>query len=210
MTLNEIETLIIELQKQVAANTAAIVTLNNTVSNYATTDDLSAIAKQVNTLNNNNTTLQNAVAALDESVSKIDHLQSLLDVEIDTITVNDILQYSNDGKWHNVSPKVIDFGIQTGPNTVGALKDLSDVNITNLTNGQSLIYNGTSGKWVNGIGSGSGSGSIDLSAYLTIADANATYLKLIGGTISGELTVQGLTTLGDNLLVAKGITMYKS
>lgn len=50
MTLIEIETLLKDLQTQVAKNTAAIVTLNNTVSNYATTDDLAAISREINTL----------------------------------------------------------------------------------------------------------------------------------------------------------------
>lgn len=179
------------------------------MSNYATTDDLSAIAKQVNTLSNNNTALQNAVAALDESVSKIDHLQSLLDVEIDTITVNDVLQYADDGKWHNVSPTVLGINSQTGTVAVNALKNLEDVSLSGLTNGQALIYNSSSSKWVNGtVSSSSDSGSVDLSGYLTIDDADNTYLKKTGGIVSGELIVQGLTTLTDNLLVHKGITMF--
>ena len=42
MTLTEIETLLKQLQAQVNANTAAITTLNNALSNYATADDLTA------------------------------------------------------------------------------------------------------------------------------------------------------------------------
>lgn len=99
MTLAEIEILLRQLQEQVISNTAAITTLNNTIANYATTDDLKALATQVNALSVNNVVLQEAVAALDTSVSKIDHLSSLLDVSITNISENDVLQYSADGKW---------------------------------------------------------------------------------------------------------------
>ena len=64
MSLVEIETLLQQLQSEVKANTAAITTLTNTISNYATTDDLTAISKQINTLQNNNILLQNTVATL--------------------------------------------------------------------------------------------------------------------------------------------------
>lgn len=38
------------------------------------------------------------------------------------------------------------------------LSGLTDVDISNPTNGQTLVYNATSGKWENGAGGGGGSG----------------------------------------------------
>lgn len=135
MTLAEIEILLRQLQEQVISNTAAITTLNNTIANYATTDDLKALATQVNALSVNNVVLQEAVAALDTSVSKIDHLSSLLDVSITNITENDVLQYSADGKWQNISPSKLK-GIETDTSTgASSLDGLSDVLLTTVIDG---------------------------------------------------------------------------
>ena len=40
------------------------------------------------------------------------------------------------------------------------LSGLTDVDITNPTDGQTLVYNATSGKWENGAGGGGGSGTL--------------------------------------------------
>lgn len=48
------------------------------------------------------------------------------------------------------------------------LNDLDNVNITNPTNGQTLVYNITSQKWINGSGSGSGSGITTLTSPVRI------------------------------------------
>lgn len=209
MSLTEIETLVLQLQSAVNANTAAIATLNNTVSNYATTDDLAAVSQQINTLQNNNILLQDAVSTLDTSVRKIDHLSKLLDVSINDITENDILQFGNDGKWHNIQPSSL--GISGGGNntTGGATKltDLTDVYISGLSNGQTLVYSSINNKWINSTITNTGGGSENLSGYLTISDAEQLYLLKAGGTITGNLNVEGLTTLGNDLLVTGGITM---
>lgn len=211
MSLVELEQLVLQLQAEIKANTAAIVTLNNTVSNYATTDDLTAISKQINTLQNNNILLQNAVATLDTNVKKIDHLSKLLDVSIENITENDVLQFGNDGKWHNIQPSLLGISNGGSTSTGGATKlaDLSDVYLSGLSNGQTLIYSTVNNKWINStIQNGNGGTSGDLSKYLTINDAEKLYLLKSGGTITGSLNVQGLTTLDNNLLVSGGITMY--
>ena len=91
MSLKEIETLLLQIQTEVKANTAAIATLSKSLSNYATTDDLSAISNKINTLQNNNVLLQDAIATLNTSVKKIDHLSYLQDILINNISENDIL-----------------------------------------------------------------------------------------------------------------------
>lgn len=212
MALNEIETLLNNLQQQVAANTDAIATLIDTVSNYATTDDLSAIANQVNVLQNNNVLLQNAVAALNVDIDKIDHLSKLRDVSINNITENDVLQFGNDGLWHNIQPAKL--GISGGAgNSSGATKlsELTDVYISGVSNGQTLVYSSISNRWINQNIETSGSGgNEDLSKYLTAADAQKLYLPITGGTITGPLTVKGLTNLGNDLLVTGDITFYNT
>lgn len=212
MTLNEIEVLITNLQREVAANTAAIVTLNDTVSNYATTDDFNALSKQINTLQNNNILLQDTVAALKVDVSKVDHLSKLNDVSINDITENDVLQFGNDGLWHNIQPSKL--GISGGSSGSGGatkLSELTDVYISGVSNGQALVYSSISNRWINSNIETSGSGgSGDLSKYLTAADAQKLYLPIAGGTITGPLTVKGLTNLGNNLLVTGGITFYNT
>lgn len=209
MSLAEIENLLLKLQAEVKANTAAIVTLNNTVSNYATTDDLTAISKQINTLQNNNVLLQDAVSALNTSVAKIDHLSRLQDIVINNITEDDILQYGNDGKWHNVQPSTL--GITGGSGSTSSatkLSDLTDVFISGVSNGQALVYSSINNKWINATIQTNSGNTGDMSGYLTTKDAQLLYLPLTGGTITGPLTVTGLTNLGDDVLVTGGVTMY--
>lgn len=76
--------------------------MNNTISNYATTDDLNAIATDLNVLQQNNTLIQNDLNALKTAVENSDHLNKLIDVEIKDLTEGDVLIYGNTGKWHNV------------------------------------------------------------------------------------------------------------
>lgn len=209
MSLAEIENLLLKLQAEVKANTAAIVTLNNTVSNYATTDDLTAISKQINTLQNNNVLLQDAVSALNTSVAKIDHLSRLQDIVINNITEGDILQYSSDGKWHNIQLSGLDINTGTsGSGSVTKLSDLTDVFISGVSNGQALVYSSINNKWINATIQTNSGNTGDMSGYLTTKDAQLLYLPLTGGTITGPLTVTGLTNLGDDVLVTGGVTMY--
>ena len=207
MTLLEIEQLLSQLQQQITSNTAAIVTLNNTISNYATTDDLNAIATSLNVLQQNNTLIQNDLNALKTTVENSDHLNKLIDVEIKDLTEGDVLIYGNTGKWHNVQTDFIGSSEPSGPASgVTKLNDLADVRLSTLYDGQSLVYNSSINMWVNTtISSG---GSTD-GNYLTKVQADNLYLSRYGGTVTGDLTITGLTTINNNLLVKGGITMYK-
>ena len=107
------------------------------MSNYATTDDFNALSKQINTLQNNNILLQDTVAALKVDVSKVDHLSKLNDVLINNITENDVLQFGNDGLWHNVQPTKLGIsGGASGSGGVTKLSELTDVYISGVSNGQ--------------------------------------------------------------------------
>lgn len=208
MTLAEIEILLRQLQEQVTANTAAITTLQNNLTQYATTDDLKTLSTQVNILLDNNDTLQEAVAALDTSVKKIDHLETLLDVDVNNITENDILQYSNKGKWQNIQPSMMNGVVNNNPMGAFNLNGLSDIMLTNVTDGQFLVYDAQLGYWTNKTVNVSSGGTGDLSDYMTFADAKRLYLPLTGGTLTGPLTVKALVTAEDNVIVHKALTMY--
>lgn len=202
MTLLEIEQLLSQLQQQIISNTAAIVTLNNTISNYATTDDLNAIAANLNVLQQNNILIQNDLNTLKDAVDNSDHLDKLIDVEIKNLTEGDVLCYGSTGKWHNIQANLTGSSGSTG--NVTRLDDLSDVRLSTLSDGQSLVYNSAIGMWINTTVSSSGSGG----NYLTKDYADSLYLSKYGGTVNGDLTITGFTTINDNLLVKGGITMY--
>lgn len=209
MTQLEIENLLLQLQQQVIANTAAIETLNDTISNYATTDDFVALTNQINTLQNNNIVLRTDLNTLSTAVTKVDHLGKLLDVEInDPLTEGDILLYGNTGKWHNV--KANDLIPELPTNAVRSLNDLEDVQLTGLTNNHVIMYDSGLGKWTNHKVDAGIDDNMDLTKYLTKTEAAMIYLPLTGGTITGDLLVKGFTTIDNNLLVSGGITMYNN
>lgn len=77
------------------------------MAQYATTDDLKELTSLVRSLQGDVTTLNNNVGELDTLVERINHLSTLKDVTITYITEGDLIQYSSDGTWHNVSPAVL-------------------------------------------------------------------------------------------------------
>lgn len=206
MTLLEIEQLLSQLQQQIISNTAAIVTLNNTISNYVTTDDLNAITANINVLQQNNVLIQNDLRSLKNAVDNSDHLDKLIDVEIKDLTEGDILYYGSTGKWHNIQANLSSSGSSGSSSGVTKLNDLSDVRLNSLSDGQSLVYNSSIGMWTNATVS-SGGGSVN-GNYLTKDYADDLYLSKYGGTVNGDLTISGLTIINNNLLVKDGITMY--
>ena len=164
-------------------------------------DNVNELIELVKELQKKVDTLANSVATLDTKVQKLNYLQKLLDVEIDTLTFGDILQYSNDGKWHNIQPSKIFVSQSGGSSGASKLTDLSDVVVSNPSNGQVLTYNSLDRKWYNNtISSGGGGG--DLSNYLTRAEAAAIYYPITGGAITGNVRIEG------DLLVTGGITLY--
>lgn len=217
MTLDELEIKLSNLQKQIEDNTAALITLSNNLKEYATKDDLNELTIQVKELLSVNTTLQNTVGEITFRVNKVDHLSTLLDVSTDNITVNDVLQYGSDGKWHNIQPHLLKFPtVDNGSNssTAISLSSLTDVYLSNLKDGQILTYSELRNKWVNKtIETNDDSGNTnvgDLSGYLTLEDAKKTYLPLSGGTLTGALTVNKQLDVTGNILATGGITTYNN
>ena len=164
-------------------------------------DNVNELITLVRQLQTTVDTLSTAVAELDTKVQKINHLQKLLDVEIQSLTIGDLLQYSNDGKWHNIQPSAL-FVSTTQTGGVTKLSELSDVIISNPPYNQALTYNSLDGKWHNNTIETGGGSTGDLSEYLTKAEAALTYFPLSGGDINGNVKIIG------NLLVTGGITAY--
>ena len=77
------------------------------MAQYATKDELNELTGLVRTLQGNVQTLDTSVGELDTLVERINHLSTLKDVTVTYITEGDLIQYSSDGTWHNVSPAVL-------------------------------------------------------------------------------------------------------
>lgn len=77
------------------------------MAQYATKDELNELTGLVRTLQGNIKTLDTSVGELDTLIERINHLSTLKDVTITYITEGDLIQYSSDGTWHNVSPAVL-------------------------------------------------------------------------------------------------------
>lgn len=152
-----------------------------------------------------NETLQDAVATVSDRIGKVDHLSTLLDVETNNLTFNDVLQYGNDGKWHNIQPSALGIVDETDLNKPVNLSDLDDVIISNVSNGQTLIYNNLTKKWVNGVIEPDDD-DINFDDYLLTEDARKLFFPITGGLLNGPLEVKGLTTIDNNLLVKGEIT----
>lgn len=185
------------------------------MTSYVTIDDYNKTVNDLKTAIANITTLSIELAAIKATLNKINHLSKLLDVEINDLTEDDILQYSNNGKWQNV--KLSDLkGSTNSSSSVTTLGALTDVSITGQTNGQALIYDSSLNKWVNKNVTVNTPTNVDLSGYLTKAEARTTYLPLTGGVINGTLqvnktlVVKEMTTVEDNILAHGGITMYNN
>ena len=162
-----------------------------------TIEELEILVKQLRIEVN---TLKDSVATLSTQVSK-EFLQKLQDVKIDDqsapLTFGDVLQYGNDGKWHNIQPTKLGISNNGSNSSATRLSELLDVNIVGQYNGQVLTYSSAYNAWVNKEPSKSDS---DLSDYLTKQEAENTYFKLNGGTINGDVTING------TLLTKKMIT----
>lgn len=85
-----------------------------------------------------------------------------------------------------------------------ALDDLDDVTLSNLQNGQALVYNSSTGQWVN---TTIQAGGIDETAlaqyltnnqYLTMPTGDGRYVKKAGDTMTGTLTLSTTGTVSYN------------
>lgn len=167
-------------------------------------DNVQELITRVKELEQKVDTLSSLVTSLQDKVNRTNTLSGLLDVQITDLTFEDLLQYSSDGKWHNIKVSSLDIVDDRPIQGASALSNLSDVSISSPSNGQALVYSSSSKKWSNVTLETGGGGSVDLSDYLTKSEARITYFPFSGGTITGDVT------MNKNLLVQGGITCYGS
>lgn len=84
----------------------------------------------------------------------------------------------------SINNKYVDtrIGARTGPTQ---FKDLSDVVINSVSGGQSVIWNATTSKWVNG--------SVSVGGYLSTTTAASTYVPYTGASDNLDLGLNSLT-----------------
>lgn len=194
MTQEQIETLLTQLQQQVQLNTTAIQQLSNQFNNYVTLSTYYSTNNTVNTNQSAISTLQQQVAALQTSIGLVNKVSKLIDVNITNVTKDDLLQWDGD-RWTNIKPSKL--GI-SGSSGNMSLEGLSDVSISNKSNGQALVWSNSLGKWTNGTVSG-GSGGLDVSAMWEALAAN-TGEQINPSHITGALSLRGLTVNGSTVL----------
>jgi len=133
--------------------------------------------------------------------------------DITSHSINDLADVNTTGVsdgyiliWNNTTLK------WEAKDLILSLNDISNVKITNPSNREILIYEYNTGNWINSTLSAAGISTVD-----HLHDNR--YLKLTGGTITGNLTVNGslkvnnisassnYLTIGNNLTVNGGLTV---
>lgn len=129
------------------------------------------------------------------------------------------------GFWTEQYLSALGNGGGGGTGGATALTDLVDVAVSNPTNGQALVYNATTGKWTNQtIGGGADMATVwsalasatneqinashlanALSGYAQTS-ALANYLPIAGGTVTGNLSVDGTIAVTGAATLSSSIT----
>ena len=114
------------------------------------------------------------------------------------ITLNDSSQLSSsgsdtlnivDGPGIEVSsdPSTNTLTISNTGSTINNLNDIQNVNISSVANGQTLVYNSTSGKWENGAG---GTGSITFTGSTIDSDDSSQIVFTPSSKFSSDVIVE--------------------
>jgi hypothetical protein len=113
------------------------------------------------------------------------------------------------GIYHrNIDTPLVVAGQPTLPaNSIAFIGANEIASYVNLSNGNGFFRGSLSASNFSGSSSGTNTGDQDLSGYLTTASASATYLPLIGGTLTGRLTINVTNNYGV-LMNRPAITNY--
>lgn len=195
MTQQEIETLLKQLQQQVELNTTAIQQIADRFNSYSTLSSLYSINSAVSAVQASVSTLQTQVATLQTSIGLVNKLSKLIDVNItNSLAKDDLLQWDGD-RWTNIKPSKL--GISDSSGGI-SLEGLSDVSISNKSNGQALVWSNSLGKWTNGTVSGGGSGLDVTAMWQELASSSSNQIN--PSHITGALSLSGLTVNGSTTL----------
>lgn len=195
MTQQEIETLLKQLQQQVELNTTAIQQITDRFNSYSTLSSLYSINSAVSAVQASVSTLQTQVATLQTSIGLVNKLSKLIDVNItNSLAKDDLLQWDGD-RWTNIKPSKLGISDSSGSMS---LEGLSDVSISNKSNGQALVWSNTLGKWTNGTVSGGGSGLDVTAMWQELASSSSNQIN--PSHITGALSLSGLTVNGSTTL----------
>lgn len=195
MTQQEIETLLKQLQQQVELNTTAIQQITDRFNSYSTLSSLYSINSAVSAVQASVSTLQTQVATLQTSIGLVNKLSKLIDVNItNSLAKDDLLQWDGD-RWTNIKPSKLGISDSSGNMS---LEGLSDVSISNKSNGQVLVWSNSLGKWTNGTVSGVGSGLDVTAMWQELASSSSNQIN--PSHITGALSLSGLTVNGSTTL----------
>lgn len=195
MTQQEIETLLKQLQQQVELNTTAIQQIADRFNSYSTLSSLYSISSAVSAVQASVSTLQTQVATLQTSIGLVNKLSKLIDVNItNSLAKDDLLQWDGD-RWTNIKPSKLGISDSSGGMS---LEGLSDVSISNKSNGQALVWSNSLGKWTNGTTSGGGSGLDVTAMWQELASSSSNQIN--PSHITGALSLSGLTVNGSTTL----------
>lgn len=195
MTQQEIETLLKQLQQQVELNTTAIQQITDRFNSYSTLSSLYSINSAVSAVQASVSTLQTQVATLQTSIGLVNKLSKLIDVNItNSLAKDDLLQWDGD-RWTNIKPSKLGISDSSGNMS---LEGLSDVSISNKSNGQTLVWSNSLSKWTNGTVSGGGSGLDVTAMWQELASSSSNQIN--PSHITGALSLSGLTVNGSTTL----------
>lgn len=195
MTQQEIETLLKQLQQQVELNTTAIQQITDRFNSYSTLSSLYSINSAVSAVQASVSTLQTQVATLQTSIGLVNKLSKLIDVNItNSLAKDDLLQWDGN-RWTNIKPSKLGISDSSGNMS---LEGLSDVSISNKSNGQALVWSNSLGKWTNGTVSGGGSGLDVTAMWQELASSSSNQIN--PSHITGALSLSGLTVNGSTTL----------
>lgn len=214
MSLNEIETLIKQLQEQVNLNTVAIQSLSNRLLDFTPLGTFYSVNSKVDSQSSIIQDIKNQVATLTIDLNSVNKLAYMLDTNVKDAQINDILQFDGD-RWTNIKPANIISG-----GGITKLEELSDVKIQNKADKQALCWDNITSKWINHTitGGSSGGGGLDIAAMWTELGKDDTtqsihpshikgYLPLSGGTVKNLTIENGLTTNGA-VTLTNGTTVF--
>lgn len=209
MTIEELEVLVKQIQKQVELNTLAIKSLSDSLRNYTTTSSFYEISTKVNNQDSIVKSIYEDVSSLSIALGQVNKISSMIDTNISSVVKGEILQYDGD-RWTNIKPASV-----IGGSGVSKLEDLTDVKVSGKSDKQALCWDNTSSKWINYTLSGGGGsgGGLDITAMWAELAKSNTSRKIDVSHYSGivlqnngsasNLTVNTLTTSG-NIMMNNG------